>query len=206
MGGGMSRVVSNTFVTEGSSALDVIAIGTLVVAILALLWTAYWNRRSERRSYLDEFWFRQVVAPKCIDPVLSLNDVWAARVDNVTAANVTHAFVMRFLSDFQNDKAKVIGATWVSRIFKSGFYARCCDSLDQVEDVFAREFDNIVTGRQSLDQAKASMKFALGGAAIDILSDAAKMHGGTLQPRQNSASPRRSLWRALVHWLSGMRS
>lgn len=176
----MDRIV----IAQGGTGPDMTSWVSLAVALAALLWTAYWNRRSEKRGYLDEYWFRQIVAPKCINPILGFHDGWLAKVESINGAQLSQLFVQNLLSDFQKEKSVVLNLTWVARIFSSGFYAKCCEFLDSVEDTFADELGRVLVSRQALSQAQASMKASLADASVGILQEAAKIHGGTLSPRK----------------------
>jgi hypothetical protein len=173
------------FVSQETGNQGWISLVSLAVALAAVIWTAYWNRRSERRGYLDEYWFRQIVAPKCINPILGFHDAWLARVDSLNRNKVNQASVQSLLSDFQKEKSVVLNSTWVARIFSTGFYARCCELLDAAEDTFAIELGAVLVSRQVLSQAQASMKVSLADASVGILQEAAKIHGGALRPRDS---------------------
>lgn len=174
--------MENVVITEGSGATSWVS---LFIAALALGITIYWNKRSERRSYLDAYWFRQVVAPKCIDPVLGFHDSWLRQLERLNDTPVDAAFATDMLSRFQREKSALLDATWVAQIFSLNFYRDACLLLDEAEDAFAANLGEVVLGRRQLSQAQAAMKKALADAAVGVLAEAAHIHDG-LKPREGA--------------------
>lgn len=176
--------MKNIVLAAPADGMDVTALVSLFIAVIALISTFYWNRRVERRSYLDEFWFRQVVAPNCIDPVIKFHGCWVDRIDGIRSGKVDANFIRRFVSDFQLAKSTVLDSSWVAKIFSKVFYEKSCRYLDKTEDVFAEQLAAVLINRQSLSQAQAEMKAILGDASVGILSEAAAIHGGRLKPQK----------------------
>lgn len=180
----MSRII----IAEGASGVEATVWVSLLLAFGTLVWTAYWNRRTERRAYLDEYWFRQVVAPKCISPILALHDDWLSKIDNMPKASWGQSLVQGMIADFQKDMSQLLNSVWIARIFSSDFYSDCCNYLYAVEDSFANEFGHVLVGTQQVSLAKEAMKQSLGDASVRMLSRAASIHGGKLEAGKVSDS------------------
>ena len=175
--------MSKSIVFQSGSSSDEAAWIALAVALLTLVLTSYWNWRAERRSFLDEFWFRQIIAPKCVDPIMDFHREWLIKIDAINTNSISVKFVKGILSDVQKDMTAVSDSAWIAGMFSSIYYGKCCESLDVVEDVFATELGKLVVSANNIEAAKSSMKKSIGDAAVKILSEAATMHGSKLKPR-----------------------
>ena len=167
-------------IVTGNSDWDPLPWVSLLVGIGAVVFTIYWNFRAERRAYMDEYWFRQIVAPKCVDPILAFHESWSLKVRNLDASLDIES-VKKLLFDFQLDKALVLDGTWVSRIFSRTFYSDCCNALDEVEDVFAVELGRLVLDGNRLSAVHVRLRDSLGSASARVLFLAAQIHDGKLR-------------------------
>lgn len=197
--------MDGSIVSNGASGSDMLAWGGLAIAALALLLTAYWNRRSEKRLFLDEFWFRQVVAPKCIAPVIEFHDGWLAKVDSLDASDTDAKSLQALMSELQRTRLTIEHSAWITRIFSGTYYVEACRTLDLVEDSFAQELLVGVLGKgNNLSVAKSAIKASLSDSAVHILAIAATIHGGNLKPAV-AGRPKR-LWQRVLGRIAGYES
>ncbi len=168
-------------ISGAGSSGDLLAYASLLVSMLTLMFTAYWSRRSERRSHLDEYWFKQLVSPKCVEPVVQFHDRWMSNLALEIRAD-DRGWVENFLSKFHDERGALQEGAWVSRIFAGDYYDYCCSQMDSVEDAFVESIYRMSTGVQQIAATRSDMRSALGDATVQILAHAARIHGGNYAP------------------------
>lgn len=174
--------MSKYILAESAPGADWTSWASLVVAAFALGFTIYWSRRTERRMYLDEYWFRQVVAPKCVNPVIEFHDVWLLRIGSLTGTKIDLDEFQNLMGDLQAHKSSLENSVWITRIFSKTFFLECSKNLERVEDSFADELGNVLLKKSSLEAAQSALKASVGDAAVSILANAAKIHGNVKAP------------------------
>lgn len=167
---------------EGSSSSDIIAIGALFVSILSLVATILLSRRQEKRGYMDEFWFREIFAPSCVNPIICFRDKWEMRFAAIGNALINHQIGQELVDEIGVDSAGLLQKIWVAKLFDGDFYTFCEDELDQLEDDFARTL-----GAAQLRTEKAtgaptiSLTDRVTVVCAKILQKAAELHGKGLK-------------------------
>lgn len=117
---------------------DLVAWLALVVAFITLAWTIYWERVSARRRQIDEYWYRQIVGPNCVEPIIAFLNKWIDEL-LVHGANPPAATLDAMYTTFCTEKESLLSKLWLSKLFSNSFYDEAEETFDQVEDVFAEE-------------------------------------------------------------------
>ena len=90
--------------------------------------------------------------------------------------------IKRFISEFQLKRSKLQEGAWISRVFAGNYYDFCCQQLDRVEDVLVDGLHKMSTGAINETRLRADARLVLGGAVVEILANAANIHGGNYRP------------------------
>ena len=168
-------------VVSGGGSSDFLAYASLAVALAAFVFTAYWSRRTERRLHLDEYWFRQLVAPKCIVPIMEFHDAWLAKMERIDFPLPPDA-LRELVSEYQRARVGVLDGAWISKIFTGDFYANCSEALDAIEDSLVDNLHKVATGAKDATAARAELRILLGEMIVRVLARAAEIHGGNHRP------------------------
>jgi len=168
-------------ISGGGGSTEYVAYASMLVSLLVFIFTIYWSRRSERRAHLDDYWFKQLIVPKCIAPVADFHDEWMSKIDSANSSMDRDA-ITRFISEFQLKRSKLQEGAWISRIFAGNYYDFCCQQLDGVEDALVDSLHKMSTGVLDETRLRADVRLALGSAVVEILANAANIHGGNYRP------------------------
>ncbi|HEL3007235.1 TPA: hypothetical protein UM358_001041 [Stenotrophomonas maltophilia] len=171
-------------VIGNTGGVEPVSLVALVVSLLTLAFTVYWNFRSERQSYSDSYWFRTVVGPKCVEPIIAFRDCWSAKfaaVEGCISIDEYRAIV----GEFQVDKAKLEDSLWISRIFGPKIFKECSSLLEQLEDSLADKLARLIVADAGKGRVAADLANQLMNCSVGMLSSIAKTHSGGLKV-QNS--------------------
>lgn len=166
----------------GGGHVNWITVTSLAIAALTILSTLYWNIRSERRGYLDQFWFREIFAPSCVTPVIKLREDWVKKISNMSL-KPQDAAVRNALSAFAGDKARVLRSLWLSKIFFKNYYLDACAALDNTEDEIANAFGRwLAKGGPNGDDPAPLVEVStiISDGCIGVIRLAAILHGRRL--------------------------
>lgn len=166
------------FLQEGASSSDAIALGALVVSIFSIAVSFFLSRRQERRGYMDEFWFREVFAPSCVEPLIEFRAIWEKKLSAIGSGGVERSLGQSFVDSLGGDIADLLRKIWIARIFDGDFYSACEEEMEKLEDVFAEKLG-------AAQWATASRRAPVMPELVDcvtaacsrLLQRAAEMHG-----------------------------
>lgn len=159
-------------------------VGWIAVAISlgSLGWTLYATRRSEHRSYRDNYWFREVLAPSCLDPVRLLRERWCKRILSLVGTSIDGPILRQFVADLQKDTTVLIRSMWVGRIFDGDFHLSSCTALGGIEDAMANILYDYLKRNAPFDQNGADkMVGALTQQCLLVLEAAASLHASSMK-------------------------
>lgn len=147
-----------TVVIESSSSgfVDLAGWITALAVFIGLLWNIYWSRISAKNAHRHEFWFKRVIAPRCIEPIINLYNDYIINLHSRFFQEDSSREMRKFIHEFQNAKNKVIGEVWISNIFDQNYYNLCCRCLDDVEDALAMKFSESQEMSEPLTLAQKS--------------------------------------------------
>lgn len=156
-----------------------IAVG---ISVCALLLTWYWNRRNERRSSRDSYWFREVLAPSCLDPVRNFRKQWSQRILGIVGQQLTVVQAQLLIADAQRDLAALRREMWLARLFKGNFFQDTAVVIDQIEDAVANRFSRAATATGPFtDDAARVLIDEITAGCLTVLQGAASLHDGKLK-------------------------
>ncbi|AIF48204.1 hypothetical protein [Dyella japonica] len=164
---------------SSSSASNVIAIFALLVSIASIIATIILNRRQERRGYMDQFWFREVFARSCVDPVIQFREKWEQKLAAIGATPVAQKAGRALVSDLSSDATRLLQSLWIAKLFEGDFYSFCEERLEQMEDEFAQAL-----GSSQLRGGRGTTSPLIDdvtSACAAILHRAAALHGSGLR-------------------------
>jgi len=169
-------------INEGSSSSDIIAIGALLVSIISVAATVMLNRRQEKRSYMDEFWFREIFAPSCVLPVIAFRAKWEAELTELGGTSIDEAKGSELVDQIGVDATGLLQRVWIAKLFDGDFYAFCASELEHIEDGFLNTLSAAhlrpASGRRS---PAAALTDQVTATCARILQRAATLHGTGLK-------------------------
>ena len=169
-------------ISEGSSTSDWIAFGALVVAIASFVATIILNRRQERRGYMDEYWFRVIFAPSCVDPVIAFRAKWEAELTALASTPIDDATGTDLADRVSVDAADLLQKVWIAKLFDGGFYDFCEHELETFEDTFVSTLGAVhlrpKTGKRSPPSVLIDH---VTSTCARVLQRAAELHGDGLK-------------------------
>jgi hypothetical protein len=157
--------MGDTYVQTGAAGPDVTAVVALVVSAMAFAASWYWSRRAEKRSYLDQFWFREVMAPGCFTAVMTFRDTTIAHLNTYVGQKVDGSLLKSVVNQAQSGVASIIDAMWVARIFRGKFYADGSEAIQKIEDVLASSLGSLLGAEAVLTKDVAA---TIGDKVTDI--------------------------------------
>jgi hypothetical protein len=119
-------------------AASLLATFSLIIALFSLGYTIYSGRRRERRAYLDEFWFRQIIAPSCVDPTLVLRKKWNPQLQGLVNKKLTKANCQNLTRQLQDEIDAAIDSAWVASLFEGDLYEGVERALESINDDIAK--------------------------------------------------------------------
>lgn len=126
----------HVFSTGGGDGFSVAA---LAISAVGLALTVFLNYRTERKSVLDVYWFRELIGPKCVSVVLR------ARVDILDILREAEVElrvpkdVASLLKSFNNACGQVLAEAWMAKVVSVGLYDETENILGDLEDRLATE-------------------------------------------------------------------
>lgn len=129
---------------QGGGDTDPVALVSLVISLFALCASWYWSSRAEKRSYLDQFWFREVMAPGCFRSVMKFRDDTISRLNACVGQKVDGEMLKRLVNEAQVDVAAIIDSMWVAKIFRGKFYRNGSEAIQKVEDILAESLGKLL--------------------------------------------------------------
>jgi len=121
---------------------------TVLIAASTLLWNAgvfavgrLDQSRQRRRSIEDEYWFRTVVSPFCVDSLVQLVDQSSKELGSFERAaplGERNALYTGFLTSFRGRKNAVLSRFLLVAAFDSSVYGGVSEKIDDMEDVITQ--------------------------------------------------------------------
>src|SRR5690242_7512283 len=110
--------------------------------IVAAIWTLFVyviGRQDRKGNRHDEFWYRGILGPRCIQPLLNLVDVNLQRLRALEGqAPIPGQQPYRnALALFSQEKATVTNSLFLLTLFDDAAYQKLARELDTIEDVLA---------------------------------------------------------------------
>ena len=119
---------------------DPVAWLALLVSILAIAWTVWNELTSYRRRQADEYWYRGIFSPNCVEPLVSFLNHHIAALQEIDVSRATAEDTRRVCEEFSKKKEELLARLWVSRLFSADYYDIACEQLDGIEDAMATKF------------------------------------------------------------------
>lgn len=122
------------------SGVDIVACVALLISIGTLVWTIWNEYSSVQRRRADEYWYRQVLGPNCIEPLVKLLNDHIDDLQRVDTEKLTIEESRNFEAKFCFRKEELIAKLWLSHLFSASYYQLASDELDGIEDGMAGKF------------------------------------------------------------------
>jgi hypothetical protein len=119
--------------TVASGGDAVLASWSFVIALLSLLWTALWSWWTFKRGHIRDYWFKEVIAPRTVVPLLAFSEEWLVRI-RALQGSTDGAHAAQELGVFGEAKDKLLAQIWISKFLFEKLYSETCDQFDVVED------------------------------------------------------------------------
>lgn len=112
----------------------------LVISAGALIWTVWTEFNGYRRRQADEYWYRTVFSPNCIEPVITLLNEHLESLERVAPDTAADEVRRAYGEMFAQKKEDLLAKLWISRMFSDAYYDLACSHLDNIEDEMAERF------------------------------------------------------------------
>lgn len=173
--------MGNSIVIEAGGS-DLWAIVAIVISVLTGGFSIFWSYHSEKRGYLDNFWFREITAPNCINPALALRSKWSAKLESMANSAISKADYQLIIGDLESDIASAIEGAWVSRIFQGDLFSKIRENYEKVLDVVAEGLQKHVDSPNPVTASSAvGLSSAISVLMIGVLAEAAMANSSSLK-------------------------
>lgn len=174
--------MGSTFVISGAGNSDIWAIVAVGISLLSALFTVLWSLRSERRGYLDNYWFREVTAPSCVEPAVKIRKRWSKRIEALGNTTIALADYRLLVEELESDVSRAIAKAWISRLFKGGLYLRIRKLHESVLDAVAGRLEPYVTSGLPFSAYLAvELSEDISNTMMLILKEAAQVNASNLK-------------------------
>lgn len=175
-------MVLTVVISEQAGNVTSMAIIAVVISIAAFIFSIYWNVRSEKRGYLDTYWFREVTAPACVRPALELRTKWSAKIKSLANTTISLEDYRVLVKELDQEINLAVTSAWVSRLFKGDLYKRLRVQHEAALDAFTTRLgDYIQNGLQLTAERMVALEEEMSAAWLDILRIAAKANSSNLR-------------------------
>lgn len=124
----------------------------LVLRFCVLLRDLRHRRIDQKRSIVDEFWYRTIIMPICWQPLVELFNEYVERLHGMNheepLTNTLEAF-QRLTLGFSADKNRVLARFWLLTAFKENLYEMIKEKLDLLEDEITERCESIMSNPNS---------------------------------------------------------
>ena len=173
--------MGTSIVIEGGGS-NVWAIVAIIISVLTGGFSIFWSYHSEKRGYLDNFWFREITAPNCINPALALRSKWSARLEDAANKSISKLEYQQIIGDLEADVAQAIEDAWVSRIFQGDLFNKIREKYEKVLDVVAEGLQKHVDSPNPIAASKVvSLSSEVSVLMVGVLSEAARANSSKLK-------------------------
>lgn len=130
-------------VREGDNVARLLAGLGLLVSLGKVIWDYHAKNRDRRLSIEDDFWFRKVVTPTAIEPMLrTLADTLSALPTEATPEAERKTFALKVTTDFQQLYAKLPLLGFID----SSLVAEVQEAVQACEDILSEHVGALDTG------------------------------------------------------------
>jgi hypothetical protein len=112
----------------------------LLLSVSVFAWTIWNEYASARRRQADEYWYRRILGPNCIEPLVEFLNDHINRLQLINVGSLTAEASRDFCADFAQRKEALLAKLWISRLFSADYYDFACRRLDDVEDIMSSTF------------------------------------------------------------------
>lgn len=162
-----------------SNIWSIVAIGISVVTGGFSVW---WSFRAERRGYLDNFWFREVTAPACIQPALDMRKEWVGKIECLGNTRLSKDEYQKLIGDLETAINTAINKAWVSKIFRGALFDGISGQYEAVLDKVARSLQKHVDSPNVIPVVTAvDLSVEVSTLLMGVLAKAAKANSSKLE-------------------------
>lgn len=111
----------------------------LFLSLCALGWGVWVELTGHRRRRADEYWYRGIFSPQCVEPLIEFLNEHVASLQRIDCSKVTVRDTRKFCDDFSDRKEKLLSRIWISKLFSPKYYDVACDKFDEMEDNIAKK-------------------------------------------------------------------
>lgn len=133
-------MTSRISIVEAPQSVDLTAWIALIVSLVTLGWMIWSEYTGYRRRQADEYWYREIFSPNCIEPLIEFLNDHIASLQKMDVSKVKVDETRRFCSNFSDRKEDLLGRIWISDLFSSTYYDFACAQLDEIEDAMVTCF------------------------------------------------------------------
>lgn len=120
-----------------------IAATTLIWGVFSYIFDKLHERRLRRQRRIDEYWFRTVVMPMCIQPLENFLTAQAENFKHKNTSTIPNSTAISprkyslLLREFKDGKEKIKDRFLLTQVFNEQLYIIVANKLDQLEDEVA---------------------------------------------------------------------
>ena len=147
--------------------------------IVGQLWGLYQRRIDRRRSVVDEFWYRTILVPICLQPLVDLVSEYIDRLHRLDSGALL-TFILPALRDlaleFGVDKNRVLGRFLLLTAFDEQIYRRIGETLDLLEDEISEYCGSISSDSDSAGRVIAFIEQLFWIKLTDVCKEMIRLH------------------------------
>lgn len=169
-------------VTSSQPAVDkpvdwfarLVAVVGVLLALCNFGFTLFKMKRDRRLSIEDDFWFRKILTPAAIEPLMeAVADLAAEVPDAASSADTQRAFAVKVTSEF----SKLYSAVHALGLFDQNLPSLCQESLQRSEDVLTEYTGKLAQGQPT--ESAAEVRNALWQGLRETLEIIKSKHLGS---------------------------
>ncbi len=127
---------------------ELIAVVALLAALGSMAYTIRHNRSSRKDKMVEEYWFRLIISPKCIEPTIAaLSEIWTLTLDLLAQDK---ASIKEYCVSFTKYISLIRTKNELIRILSTIQYTALMELLDKVEDEIINEAKMLIENPEIL--------------------------------------------------------
>ena len=146
---------------------------------VGFLWSLYQRRLDRERSIVDEFWYRTIILPICLKPLVDLISEYIDRLHKIDGSTLL-PMIMPTLRDlaleFGVDKNRVLGRFLLLSAFEEEIYRKIGETLDALEDDITEYCSSINKESHPCGREIAFIEQLFWSKLADICKEMIKLH------------------------------
>lgn len=172
----------NIIASHGGGDSNIWPIVAIVISIVTGGFSVWWSFRAEKRGYLDNFWFREITAPSCIQPAIELRKEWVDRIERLGNKTLTKDDYQKIMGDLDIAINAAVNKAWVSKIFKGKLFDGIRKQYEAVLDTVARGLQRHVDSPNVMPAVSAvELSIEVSALFMGVLAEAAKANSSRLE-------------------------